>query len=150
MLIFSVSDNRSLLPRTIVGLIFLSEGTQKYLFPELFGTGRFEKIGFSDPAFWAYLVAAFEVICGSLVLLGLFTRLAAIPLFTIMMTAFITTKWPILIDNGFWKMAHEYRTDFAMTMLLAYLFIYGAGKWSVDSIIYKLSKPRTMKTNNSG
>lgn len=26
-------DNRSLLPRLIVGLIFLSEGIQKYLFP---------------------------------------------------------------------------------------------------------------------
>lgn len=129
-------DNRSLLPRLIVGLIFLSEGIQKYLFPELVGTGRFEKIGFSDPAFWAYFVGTFEIICGSLVLLGLFTRIASIPLFIIMMTAFVTTKWPILINSGFWTMAHEYRTDFAMTLLLIYLFIYGAGKWSFDSKIY--------------
>jgi putative oxidoreductase len=133
----TVSDNRALLPRLIVGLVFLSEGIQKYLFPEQLGTGRFETIGFTHPAFWAYFTGAFESICGSLILLGSFTRLAAIPLFIIMITAFITTKWPILIDKGFWAMAHEYRTDFAMTLLLLYLFIYGSGKWSIDSFVFK-------------
>ena len=133
----TVSDNRSLLPRLIVGLIFLSEGIQKYLFPELLGTGRFEEIGFADPAFWAYFTATFEMICGLFILIGLFTRIAAIPLLIIMLTAFITTKWPILMNKGFWSMAHEYRTDFAMTLLLIYLLIYGAGKWSVDSKIFK-------------
>ncbi len=136
----TVSDRRTLLPRLIVGLIFLSEGIQKFLFPELVGTGRFEKIGFSDPAFWAYFAGTFEIICGSLILLGLLTRIAAIPLFIIMITAFTTTKLPILIDSGFWKMAHEYRTDFAMTLLLIYLFIYGSGKWSIDLKIYKSLK----------
>jgi len=29
-------------------------------------------------------------------------------------------------------MAHAARTDFAMTMLLIFLLIYGAGKWSLD------------------
>ncbi len=135
LILSTVTDNRALLPRLIVALIFLSEGIQKFLFPELVGTGRFEKIGFSDPEFWAYFVAVFEIICGSLVLLGLATRLAVIPLFIIMITAFISTKVPVLIDSGFWKMAHEYRTDFALTILLIYLFIYGAGNWSVDSRI---------------
>jgi len=136
----TVSDHRTLLPRLIVGLIFLSEGIQKFLFPELVGTGRFEKIGFSDPAFWAYFAGTFEIICGSLILLGLLTRIAAIPLFIIMMTAFITTKWPLLMDKGFWVLAHEYRTDFAMTLLLIYLFIYGSGKWSIDMKINKSFK----------
>lgn len=136
----ATSDHRSVLPRIIVGLVFLSEGILKYLFPELLGVGRFEKIGFSDPEFWAYFVANFEIICSLLLLFGLLTRLAAIPLLIIMITAFITTKWPILSEIGFWKMAHEYRTDFSMTMLLIYLFIYGAGKWSVDSIINKRLK----------
>jgi putative oxidoreductase len=138
-IISTVHDNRAIIVRLIVGLIFLSEGIQKYLFPELVGTGRFEKIGFADPAFWAYFTGTIEIICGSLILLGLLTRLAAIPLFIIMMTAFVTTKWPMLINKGFWTMAHEYRTDFAMTLLLIYLFIYGAGKWSIDSKIYKPS-----------
>jgi uncharacterized membrane protein YphA (DoxX/SURF4 family) len=139
-IISTVHDNRTIIVRLIVGLIFLSEGIQKYLFPELVGTGRFEKIGFADPAFWAYFTGTFEIICGSLILLGLLTRLAAIPLFIIMMTAFVTTKWPMLINKGFWTMAHEYRTDFAMTLLIIYLFIYGSGKWSVDSFFSKTKK----------
>jgi len=133
-------DNRTLLVRLVVGLIFLTEGIQKYLFPELLGTGRFMKIGFSDPAFWAYFTGTFEIICGALILLGLLVRLATIPPFIIMLVAFITTKWPILMDKGFWQFTHEYRTDFAMTLLLIYLFIYGAGKWSKDSTVSKPPK----------
>lgn len=136
----TANDNRALLVRLIVGLIFLSEGIQKFLFPELVGTGRFEKIGFSDPSFWAYFTASFEIICGTLVLIGLLIRLAAVPLIIIMITAFVTTKWPILMDKGFWAMAHEYRTDFAMTLLLIYLLVYGAGNWSVDSKVYSFRK----------
>ena len=136
----TIYDNRAIIVRLIVGLVFLSEGIQKFLFPELDGTGRFEKIGFADPAFWAYFTGTFEIICGSLVLLGLFIRMAAIPLFIIMITAFVTTKWPVLMDKGFWAMAHEYRTDFAMTLLLIYLFIYGAGGWSIDKKLNKSGK----------
>ena len=129
-------DNRGILIRLVVGLVFLTEGVQKFLFPDLLGPGRFMKIGFSDPAFWAYFTGTFEIICGSLVLFGCIIRLASIPLLIIMITAFITTKWPLLMTKGFWAFAHEYRTDFAMTLLLVYLIIFGAGKWSVDSKIY--------------
>jgi len=137
-ILYTVNDNGTFLVRLVVGLIFLTEGIQKYLFPELLGTGRFMKIGFSDPDFWAYFTGTFEIVCGALVLLGLLTRIASIPLFIIMMTAFVTTKWPLLINKGFWVMAHEYRTDFALTLLLIYLLIYGGGGCSVD---LKLLKP---------
>jgi putative oxidoreductase len=137
VIIRTSNDYRAIIVRLIVGLIFMSEGIQKYFFPELIGTGRFEKIGFENPAFWAYFTATFEIICGTLILLGMFIRLVSIPLFIIMMTAFVTTKWPILIDKGFWPMAHEYRTDFAMTLLLIYLFIYGSGNWSFDLHLFK-------------
>jgi uncharacterized membrane protein YphA (DoxX/SURF4 family) len=136
----TTNDNRIILIRLIVGLVFLTEGIQKYLFPELLGTGRFSTIGFSNPAFWAYFTGTFEIICGSLILLGLITRVASVPLIIIMITAFITTKWPILMHKGFWPMAHEYRTDFAMTLLLIYLLIFGAGKWSVDLKIIEVRK----------
>lgn len=126
-------DNKIILIRLIVGLIFLSEGVQKFLFPELLGTGRFLRIGFSEPVFWAYFTGTFEIICSSLVLIGLFTRLAAIPLLIIMIVAFITTKLPLLINKGMWPMFHEYRTDFALTLLLIYLMLSGAGKYSIDS-----------------
>jgi putative oxidoreductase len=133
-------DNKVILIRIVVGLIFLSEGIQKFLFPDLLGTVRFEKIGFSDPAFWAYFTATFEIICGSLILIGLLARVAALPLIIIMITAFITTKWPILVSKGFWTMAHEYRTDFAMTVLLIFLLINGSGSLSIDSKINKFRK----------
>ena len=135
-LIFKTENNNSaILIRLIVGLIFLTEGIQKYLFPELLGTGRFLTIGFSHPAFWAYFTGTFEIICGFLIVIGLITRVASIPLIIIMITAFISTKIPILVHKGVWPWAHEYRTDFAMTLLLVYLLIYGAGRWSVDSKI---------------
>lgn len=118
-----------------VGLIFLSEGLQKFITPEATGAGRFAKIGFSNPSFWASFTGSFETACGILVLIGLFTRLAVVPLLVIMMVAFITTKAPILVEKGFWAFAHEYRTDFAMTLLLIYLLIYGGGKHSIDKKI---------------
>ena len=134
------NDNRAILVRLTVGLIFLAEGIQKFLFPELLGTGRFTTIGFSHPAFWAYFTGTFEIICGTLIILGFITRLASVPLIIIMITAFITTKIPILLHKGVWPWAHEYRTDFAMTLLLFYLFIYGSGNWSVDSRIFGVRK----------
>jgi uncharacterized membrane protein YphA (DoxX/SURF4 family) len=130
----------ALLCRLAVGLIFLSEGLQKYLFPSTLGSGRFEKIGFSHSAFWAYFTGTFEIMCGILILVGLLTRLAAIPLLIIMIVSFITTKYPELIEKGFWFMAHDYRTDFAMTLLLIYLIIYGGGKKSIDYKIQHKSK----------
>jgi putative oxidoreductase len=133
----TVDDYRSVLPRLIVGLIFLSEGIQKFLFPELVGAGRFEKIGFANPEFLASFVASFEIVCSILILIGLCVRIASIPLFIIIITAIITTKIPILLEKGFWSMAHEARTDFAMTILLIYLLIFGSGKWSIDSKINK-------------
>src|SRR5690606_36507182 len=114
-----------ILLRLIVGLIFLSEGIQKFLFPEIVGEGRFEKIGFDYATFFAYFVAVFEVVCGNLVLIGLLTRIAVVPLLIIMLTAIVTTKFPILVNEGFWFMAHAARTDFAMTMLLIFLLVYG-------------------------
>jgi len=140
LIINTLDDNRAVIIRIIVGLVFLSEGIQKFLFPELLGTGRFLKIGFIHPEFWAYFTGVFEVVCSIFILAGLVVRIASVPLMIIMITAFITTKWPILIEKGFWPMAHEYRTDFAMTLLLLYLLIYGSGNWSIDSKIKKLLK----------
>jgi putative oxidoreductase len=97
-------DYKSLIPRLVVGLVFLSEGIQKYIMPEVVGVGRFERIGFENYQFLAYFVATFEILCGVLLLLGLVTRLASIPLLIIMATALVSTKFPSRwkMDFGSW------------------------------------------------
>lgn len=119
--------------RVMVGAVFLSEGIQKFLFPDQLGAGRFLKIGLPEPDLLGPLVGVFEITCGSLVFLGLFTRLAVIPLLAIMAVALTTTKWPMLAAQGFWFMAHESRTDWSMTLGSLYLLIVGAGPWSLDA-----------------
>ena len=132
-----------LLVRVMVGTVFLSEGLQKFLFPDQLGTGRFLKIGLPAPDVLGPLVGAFEIGCGSLVLLGLLTRLAVVPLIVIMAVALTTTKWPLLSAQGFWHMAHEARTDWAMTLGCLVLFVAGAGPWSLDAWLVRGRPGRT-------
>jgi uncharacterized membrane protein YphA (DoxX/SURF4 family) len=119
--------------RLMVGLVFLSEGIQKFLYPESVGAGRFAKIGLPSPESLAIFVAVFEIACGALIALGLFTRLAVIPTLTIMIVAIATTKAPILMNDGFWKMAHDARTDYSMLLGSLFLLIVGGGRWSLDA-----------------
>jgi uncharacterized membrane protein YphA (DoxX/SURF4 family) len=123
----------AILIRLMVGAVFLSEGVQKFLFPDELGAGRFLKIGLPMPELLGPFVGTFEIVCGALVLLGMVTRLAAIPLLVIMAVALTTTKWPMLADGGFWAMAHEARTDWSMALGALFLLVVGAGPWSVDA-----------------
>ena len=134
-----------ILIRLMVGAVFLSEGIQKFLFPGEVGAGRFAKIGIPSPDVMGPFVGVVEIVCGALILLGLLTRLAAIPLIIDMLVAILSTKIPILIGQGFWGfslrnvsyygfwgMAHESRTDFSMLLGSIFLLIVGAGTWSLD------------------
>ena len=122
----------TLLIRLMVGVVFVSEGIQKFLYPAIRGAGRFEAIGLPNPEFLGYFVGTFEVVGGLLVLIGLFTRFAAIPLLVIMSVALYTTKLPMFSLEGFWYMMHASRTDLAMTLGSLYLLIMGAGAFSFD------------------
>jgi uncharacterized membrane protein YphA (DoxX/SURF4 family) len=115
-------------------LIFFTQGILKYIDPNM-GVSRFTKIGFPHPYFTAHFVGTFEIICGFLVLIGLVTRLASIPLLIVICTAIATTKIPELsrANQGFWFMVSDARTDFAMLMSLLFLLCAGAGLWSLDS-----------------
>ena len=119
----------------MVGAVFLSEGIQKFLFPDVLGAGRFAKIGLPSPEFLGGFVGTFEIICGSLLLLGLFTRIASIPLIIIMLVAIGVTKVDVLAKEGFWEMLHGSRTDWAMLLGSVFLFIKGAGSFSLDKSI---------------
>ncbi len=127
----------TILIRLIVGTVFLSEGLQKFLFPDIRGAGRFEEIGLPSPEFLGPFVGSFETLCGVLILLGLLTRLASIPTILIMFVALVTTKAGIFADQGFWEMMHASRTDWSMLLGSVFLLIRGGGYYSVD---YKIQR----------
>jgi uncharacterized membrane protein YphA (DoxX/SURF4 family) len=139
----------SILVRLLVGLVvFLPEGIQKLAFPDSLGAGRFLRIGIPYPHIMGPFVGVVEIVCGALIIVGLFTRLAAIPLIVIMIVAIVSTKIPILLGHdfwifhvpklphyGFWSMAHEARADLCMLLGALYLLIEGAGAWSLDALL---------------
>lgn len=130
-----------ILIRLYVGLIFVAEGVLKFLRPGSLGTGRFAKVGIPDPALMAYLDGAFEIGCGLLIIVGLLTRLAVIPMIVDMIGALTTTKLPLLFgsaalypgEHGVWDFVHESRLEWAMLFGSVYLGIVGAGRLSLDA-----------------
>jgi uncharacterized membrane protein YphA (DoxX/SURF4 family) len=143
----------TILVRIIVGWVFLSEGILKFQLPEVLGAGRFEQIGIPAPEIMGPFVGVVEIVCGALLILGLLTRLAAVPLLINISVAILSTKVPILLGQGywvftlpklprygFWSMMHEARTDFSMWMGLVFLLIVGAGSLSLDVLISRGTK----------
>jgi putative oxidoreductase len=130
-----------ILIRLMVGAVFVLEGTRKFIVPEEAGAGRFRGIGLPAPEFLGPFVGFFELFCGLLLLAGLLTRLAAIPLMVIMTTAIATTKAPTLMEDGFVQMAHDARLDYSMFIGSLFLLLVGAGPWSADARLAGTPKP---------
>lgn len=135
----------AVLVRLLVGWVFVSEGIGKFVYAAAQGAGRFERIGIPAPHVMGPFVGVVEIVCGAMILAGLLTRLAAVPLLIDMAVAICSTKVPILLGHGFgpfsvpklpqyglWAMLHEARTDFSMVLGLTFLLIVGAGRWSID------------------
>jgi uncharacterized membrane protein YphA (DoxX/SURF4 family) len=122
-----------LLIRILVGWVFLSEGIQKFLFPDSLGVGRFVRIGIPWPQVMAPFVGVVEIVCGSLLLIGLVTRLATVPLLIDIAVAISSTKIVTFAKNGFWGTLHEARTDVSMLLGLIFLLLAGGGAWSLDA-----------------
>ena len=118
--------------RLLVGGVYLSEGIQKFLYPELRGAGRFSTLGIPSPEFFGPFVGVVEIACGALILVGLLTRLAVVPTLVIMAVAVYTTQLPVLEKEGFWFMANRIRTDYSMVLGAVFLLLVGGGRWSLD------------------
>src|SRR5690606_25238867 len=144
-LVRSHAPTATLLIRAMVGAVFLSEGLQKFLEPATRGAGRFVKIGIPFPDVMGPFVGGVEIVCGALVLAGLMTRLAVVPLIVNIVVAIVSTKIPILLGDSLWgfsleslssygfvSVAHEARTDFAMLLGTIFLLIVGSGPWAID------------------
>ena len=135
----------TLLVRLAIGAVFLTSGLVKFLFDNQ-GPGRFTKIGLPDPATLATFVGAVEIVCGALLVVGLFVRLAALPLIVDMVVAIVTTKLPLLYGagpepvaappkTGFWAFAYQARLDVTMLLGCTFLVAVGAGLYSLDAIL---------------
>ena len=133
----------TVLVRVAVGFVFLTSGIVKFVF-ENQGEGRFLKLGFHEPEATAYFVGGVEIAAGTLLLLGLLTRLAAIPLVIDMLVAIGTSKLPLLFGPGpepvaaapkvgFWAFAYVARLDLTMLLLVSFLLVAGAGAYSIDA-----------------
>jgi putative oxidoreductase len=145
----STASPWTILIRLAVGLVvFFPEGIQKLIFPDILGAGRFAKIGIPYSEVMGPFVGVVELVCGALIIVGLFTRLATIPLIVTMIVALIATKLPILLEHGFgpfslpdfkrygfWSAQHEARADLTMLFGCLYLFIVGSGRWSLDWLL---------------
>ena len=138
-----------LLLRLMVGGVFFWEGVLKFVYVNQ-GVGRFTKLGMPFPALTADFVGCLEIVGGLLLLLGLLTRLIAIPFVIEMIVAMLSTKIsmylgtsplplpPVPPQTGFWAVLHEIRSEYAQIMVALYLLINGAGKWSIDALLDKL------------
>ena len=124
-----------LLARLTVGWVFVESGWGKlHNIPKV--TEFFISLGLPDPAFQAHLVATTEFGCGLLLLFGLLTRLASVPL-TIVMTVAIMTAKRSEIESfsdifGF--------SEYLYTVLFVWLIIVGAGSISVDHLVKQWRK----------
>jgi putative oxidoreductase len=124
-----------LLIRLAVGGVFLFEGIQKFMFPMEMGPGLFAKLGIPAPGLLAPLAGLIEVVCGALLIVGFLTRLATIPLVITMLIAIFSLGGRIYKASGFWAMAHETRTDYAMLLGCLFLLAVGAGPISIDRML---------------
>ena len=117
--------------RLSLGAVFLGTGWGK-----VHNLGQvtrfFTELGIPFPAAQAALVSGIELVGGMLILLGLFTRLAALPLLGTMVVAILTAKRPE-IDGIRSLLAFDESTYLAGFL---WLVVAGAGKASLDWLFF--------------
>lgn len=132
-----------ILIRLMAGAVFLWEGILKFVYPNQ-GVGRFTKLGFPFPEMTAHSIASIEIICGTLLLLGLFTRITSFYFILQMIVAVLTTKVALYLGTsplplppappkeGIWAVLHEIRSDYAQILCCVFLMLVGPGIKSLD------------------
>ena len=130
----------ALITRLTIAQVFIQSGWGK-----LHDIGHvvrfFTQLGLPAPEFQARFVAITELVCGGLILLGWFTRLASIPLSITMVVAIFTARRAEL--GGFDDLAGF--IEYLYIVLLIWLVVEGSGKISLDYFLAKkfaLTPPR--------
>ncbi len=127
------------LARICVGWLFMNTGWGKlHHLPDL--VSFFRQLGIPMPEFQAPLAASAEFVCGTLILAGLATRLAVVPLIVIMIVAIATARKDEL--NGIADLFGF--VEYLYILLLIWLGVSGAGPLSPDRwIARRLDSGRT-------
>jgi uncharacterized membrane protein YphA (DoxX/SURF4 family) len=130
----------------MAGGVFLWEGVLKFIYQNQ-GVGRFTKIGIPFPELSADFVGGLEILGGTLLILGLFTRFISVPFIIEMVVAMLSTKIAIFLgvsplplppvppQTGFAAVLHEVRSEYAQLLTVTFLLIVGAGPWSLDALL---------------
>lgn len=134
-----------LLARVTVGLVFVTTGWGK-----LQNLDRviafFQSLGIPAPEYQAPFVAATELTCGLLLVAGLGTRFAAVPLVVTMLVAIRTALWGEL--EGTIDLFG--REEYLFIVLLAWLAVAGAGAVSLDAIVVRFLRRGAAAGRNPG
>jgi putative oxidoreductase len=133
-----------LLGRCSVGLLFVSTGWGKVHSLDKV-TKFFVTLGIPAPGLNAVVVAYSELVCGALLVLGLCTRLATVPLIVSMVVAILTAKLGD-IHGVFDLVAAD---EFTYLCVLLMLALIGPGKVSLDALWVK-SWPSADRTGSAG
>jgi len=117
--------------RIVTGIIFALHGWQKVGFGLPQVAGMLEGMGFMLPFVFAVLLIAAELVGGIMLILGLFTRLAAKSLVIVSLVALFVVHLP----NGFFMNTGGYEYILLLLAASVSLMLTGGGKWSLDSKI---------------
>jgi putative oxidoreductase len=123
-----------LIARLTLGVAFVSSGWGKIHNLDKV-TEFFTELGIPAPHIQAVFVSSVELVCGALVLLGLATRLASIPLICTMIVALITAKAQDIA--GVSDLVGT--IEFTYIALSAWLTVSGAGSLSLDRVLQRRS-----------
>jgi putative oxidoreductase len=131
------------LARLTLGVVFIGTGWGKLHSLDKV-TGFFTELGIPAPGFNAVLVASAEFVCGALLLIGLLSRLAAIPLIVIMIVAILTAKIGDL--HGISDLLGF--EEWTYIVLAVWIAVAGPGPVSVDRLLTNLRRPRVNPDGN--
>jgi putative oxidoreductase len=123
-----------LLCRLYWGWLFIAAGWEKLNNISQFAT-LLEQHGFFSPTILAYLAALTEFIGGLCLLVGFASRLAAIPLMIVMLTAYLTVHAEAA--QALFRMPSIFVADVHFNLLLTTLLIlaFGPGRFSIDYML---------------
>jgi len=127
-----------LLARIAVGWTFMQTGWGK-LHDLTSVVDFFRELGIPYPELQAPFVASVELVCGTLIFVGLFSRIAALPLIGTMVVAIATAQWENVDSFG----ALFGLSEYLYIVIFAWIAASGAGPVALDPWVERLLGGRT-------